>query len=104
NPEAKPVCADGTALDRVWESRTPPNTRSERGPRHWVPSRVFMRGFFLCPTTTASVDPSGVEDPLRGRDVKNAQSARKPKTPRPAAARRTAATTTDEAVTAPADT
>jgi hypothetical protein len=26
NPEAKPSSADGTALDRVWESRTPPNT------------------------------------------------------------------------------
>ena len=26
NPEAKPFSADGTALDRVWESRTPPNT------------------------------------------------------------------------------
>jgi hypothetical protein len=24
NPEAKPHSADGTALDRVWESRTPP--------------------------------------------------------------------------------
>src|SRR5690606_32896602 len=24
NPEAKATCADGTALDRVWESRTPP--------------------------------------------------------------------------------
>ena len=25
NPVAKPSCADGTALGRVWESRTPPN-------------------------------------------------------------------------------
>ena len=24
NPEAKPTCADGTALGRVWESKTPP--------------------------------------------------------------------------------
>ena len=24
NPEAKPVCADGTAPGRVWESRSPP--------------------------------------------------------------------------------
>ena len=24
NPEAKPACADGTALGRVWESRSPP--------------------------------------------------------------------------------
>ena len=26
NPEAKPSSADGTALDRVWESRTPPTS------------------------------------------------------------------------------
>lgn len=25
NPEAKPFSADGTALGRVWESRTPPD-------------------------------------------------------------------------------
>jgi hypothetical protein len=28
NPEAKPFCADGTALVRVWESRTPPTFNS----------------------------------------------------------------------------
>ena len=28
NPEAKPASADGTALARVWESRSPPNTTS----------------------------------------------------------------------------
>ena len=32
NPEAKPHCADGTALDRVWESRSPPNTRLLEAP------------------------------------------------------------------------
>ncbi|MDF2899175.1 MAG: hypothetical protein K0Q46_5961, partial [Rhodococcus erythropolis] len=32
NPEAKPFSADGTALDRVWESRTPPNTIYEKPP------------------------------------------------------------------------
>ena len=26
NPEAKPTSADGTALGRVWESRTPPDS------------------------------------------------------------------------------
>src|SRR3712207_1106934 len=26
NPEAKPSSADGTALGRVWESRTPPDS------------------------------------------------------------------------------
>src|SRR6476620_5390955 len=29
NPEAKPSSADGTALDRVWESRTPTNMNCE---------------------------------------------------------------------------
>ena len=36
NPEAKAPSADGTALARVWESRTPPSTHVEsrgRGPR-----------------------------------------------------------------------
>ena len=31
NPEAKPGYADGTALGRVWESRTPPDSLSKRG-------------------------------------------------------------------------
>src|SRR6476659_1811762 len=39
NPEAKPSSADGTALDRVWESRTPPtsNLQYVRGPPWWAP-------------------------------------------------------------------
>ena len=32
NPEAKPSSADGTALGRVWESRTPPDSTYSRGP------------------------------------------------------------------------
>src|SRR4051794_14394182 len=31
NPEAKPLSADGTALETGWESRTPPNNTS-KGP------------------------------------------------------------------------
>ena len=30
NPEAKPFSADGTALGRVWESRTPPDFFNRR--------------------------------------------------------------------------
>src|SRR5690349_23968487 len=30
NPEAKPSSADGTALGRVWESRTPPDLTSKK--------------------------------------------------------------------------
>ena len=42
NPVAKPDCADGTALGRVWESRTPPKLfiespgRSELAPESWT--------------------------------------------------------------------
>lgn len=43
-----------------------------------------MKGFFLCPTTTVSVDPSGVEDLLPGRAGAKAKKVRRP----------TAATTT----------
>src|SRR5689334_19345880 len=38
NPEAKPSSADGTALGRVWESRSPPTFNVE------VPRRVSRRG------------------------------------------------------------
>src|SRR4051812_4983638 len=31
NPEAKPLSADGTALETGWESRTPPDNHSRRG-------------------------------------------------------------------------
>src|SRR5215207_6441407 len=34
NPEAKPLSADGTALETGWESRTPPDNHSRRGPSH----------------------------------------------------------------------
>src|SRR5215213_8681517 len=32
NPEAKPLSADGTALETGWESRTPPDNHSTTGP------------------------------------------------------------------------
>src|SRR3954470_173585 len=44
NPEAKPSSADGTALGRVWESRTPPDLTYSRGPSPWGwPSTAFLR-------------------------------------------------------------
>ena len=30
NPEAKPIRADGTALGRVWESRSPPASQPKK--------------------------------------------------------------------------
>src|SRR5687767_13129428 len=39
NPEAKPLSADGTALETGWESRTPPDITSTKGPSiRWGPS------------------------------------------------------------------
>ena len=32
NPEAKPLSADGTALETGWESRTPPDNHSRKSP------------------------------------------------------------------------
>src|SRR4051794_10478351 len=34
NPEAKPLSADGTALETGWESRTPPDNPYRKGPSH----------------------------------------------------------------------
>ncbi len=48
NPEAKPASADGTALVRVWESRSPPNTTSHESPES--PSPV-TRGSRHCTHT-----------------------------------------------------
>ena len=48
NPEAKPLSADGTAPGTGWESRTPPDNHSRRGPHHQVgaPSSYPMPGTF----------------------------------------------------------
>src|SRR4028118_938442 len=43
NPEAKPLSADGTALETGWESRTPPDNHSRRGSEPMAPTPVFVR-------------------------------------------------------------
>ena len=40
NPEVKPASANGTAPDRMWESRTPPNILSFRGHREVAPECI----------------------------------------------------------------
>src|SRR3954463_14814073 len=41
NPEAKPLSADGTALETGWESRTPPDILSRWAPAlRWGPSCI----------------------------------------------------------------
>jgi hypothetical protein len=35
NPEVKPASANGTAPDRMWESRTPPNTLCRGATARW---------------------------------------------------------------------
>src|SRR5690242_9255237 len=42
NPEAKPYSADGTAGGTLWESRTPPNNHSGRGPSDSLGPRPFV--------------------------------------------------------------
>src|SRR5829696_4787859 len=53
NPEAKPLSADGTALETGWESRTPLDNHSRRGPsiRAGAPSS--------CPETLLLVPKAG---------------------------------------------
>src|SRR5215207_958105 len=55
NPEVKPASADGTAPERWWESRTPPNILSRKGHQQWWPFRhFFARSGARSPST---VDP-----------------------------------------------
>src|SRR5215217_9286249 len=61
NPEAKPLSADGTALETGWESRTPPDNHSRRGPsiRAGAPSS--------CPKPLLLVPKAGEWADLRRR-------------------------------------
>src|SRR3954462_7502318 len=48
NPEVKPASPNGTAPDRMWESRTPPNNLSREGVTPAVaPSLHFRHSAFL---------------------------------------------------------
>ena len=47
NPVVKPFSADGTALETVWESRTPPDMYPEKG-------RLSRRPFLLFQGTMES--------------------------------------------------
>ena len=42
NPEVKPFSADGTATERLWESRTPPDILSSRATRKGGPTVAFQ--------------------------------------------------------------
>ena len=44
NPEAKPLSADGTARETVWESRTPPDNHSHKGHPHQGVALVRIPG------------------------------------------------------------
>ena len=91
NPEAKPSSADGTALVRVWESRSPPtfNMKQERGPAGKPAgllsfSRLLLRSPPHRPADLLEPLPrSGVPVGLLLRD----RPAR-PRSPRPARCRR----------------
>ena len=45
NPEVKPFSADGTAIERLWESRTPPDI-------HWAEATSYL-------VASASFHPPG---------------------------------------------
>src|SRR3954464_16058943 len=69
NPEAKPSSADGTALVRVWESRTPPDNLPVEG----RPIRVGPRlrsaiGGAIRKDVPVSSGPQGGDRPRRYED------------------------------------
>ena len=43
NPEVKPLSADGTAPERMWESRTPPDLDLAEATRFLVASAAFAQ-------------------------------------------------------------
>src|SRR3954470_9868218 len=66
NPEAKPLSADGTALETGWESRTPPDNHSERGSERLLwPPFAFSCAIRLLPNYT---------EPRRNRSKRYHQS------------------------------
>ena len=71
NPEVKPFSADGTATERLWESRTPPDILSTRGhPLRVAPgciSGAFLRRRSHVPSTGAR--PDGVVHRRAPRDA-----------------------------------
>ena len=42
NPEVKPLSADGTATERLWESRTPPDNLSDEGTHQRVGALIAI--------------------------------------------------------------
>src|SRR5688572_26900244 len=75
NPEAKPLSADGTALETGWESRTPPDNHSRTGPS----IRAGARSSFHAPRTPDTHRPS-VQKADRPRPAFCTESCRRPKT------------------------
>lgn len=55
NPVAKPSCADGTALDRVWESRSLPTFNVWRSAPGFVRERFFAFRGHIAPRATGPV-------------------------------------------------
>jgi len=47
NPEAKPFSADGTALVKVWESRTSPDNHCKKSPASKDVGLFFVCSFYL---------------------------------------------------------
>src|SRR5918993_6115402 len=60
NPEAKPFCADGTARETAWESRTSPDIFLDGEPRTWLP-------IVVCPAVQREECPRGERGSRRER-------------------------------------
>ena len=57
NPEVKPASADGTATERLWESRTPPNITHREATSRWPLRYRWDAGF---PTSPSSFSRSEI--------------------------------------------
>ena len=64
NPEAKPSSADGTAPDRVWESRTPPNNPFRKGTHSHGSPFVFLHSDRECGMMTPPVTSGRARSPI----------------------------------------
>jgi hypothetical protein len=60
NPEVKPASANGTAPDRMWESRTPPNILFQKGPPPWWPLLAFRTPCRAVRALSCPPEPLGV--------------------------------------------
>src|SRR4028118_1616547 len=69
NPEAKPLSADGTVLETGWESRTPPDNHSQKGPTPPGAGPFCIPGPFLVAPRQRHTPSAASRLPCRRADV-----------------------------------